>query len=56
MVHPIQAPIASTATSPMSTGATMNQILVVSRAGTKRAKVKENAIAAQMVKISQLIL
>ncbi len=55
MVHPIQAPIARTATSPMSTGATMNQILVVSRAGTKRAKVNEIAIAAQMIRSSQPI-
>ena len=37
MVHPIQAPIARTATNAMSNGAAMSQILIDSRPGMKRA-------------------
>jgi len=37
MVHPIQAPIARTATNAMSTGVAMSQSLIDSRAGIKRA-------------------
>jgi len=37
MVHPIQAPIARTATNAMSTGVAMSHILIDSRAGMKRA-------------------
>ena len=55
MVHPIQAPIARTATNAMSTGVAMSQSLIDSRAGIKRAILQEIAVTAQMMKISQPI-
>jgi len=43
MVHPIQAPIARTATNVMSTGVEMSQILIDSRSGRRKAIVYEIA-------------
>ena len=55
MVHPIQAPIARTATNAMSTGVAMSQILIDSNSGRKRATVYEIIKIAQIMKISQPI-
>ena len=55
MVHPIQAPIARTATNAMSTGVAMIQILIDSNSGRKRATVYEIIKIVQMMKIGQPI-
>ena len=54
-VHPIQAPIARTATNAMSNGAAMSQILIDSKAGRKRATAYEVIKITQIMKISQPI-
>ena len=52
MVHPIQAPIASTAMNAMSTGIVTSHSRMASKAGQKSAKVYANAMTTQRMQIS----